>query len=243
VIVLGVALGAIGLGDLVAGLSGRLEARPRPQAALAVTVGSSALLGLLVGLGLAGSGILTLLLAVASAAWMGARRPDRWSASRATATLWGVAAAAGLLILTSGLWPEADGGSVARWLVNAPFPTLQRQDPALVIFAVGAALWLLATGNALVRLLLAAVGTDAGEAEQHLRGGRIIGPMERVLIFGFLLAGQATAAALVVSAKSLLRFPEMRAEQDRIDVLTEYFLVGSFASWLLALVPVPFAGT
>ena len=51
------------------------------------------------------------------------------------------------------------------------------------------------------------------------------------------LAGQVTAASIVVAAKGLLRFPELssRRDQARIHLLTEYFLVGSFMSWLVAL--------
>ena len=61
--------------------------------------------------------------------------------------------------------------------------------------------------------------------------------MERLLILALALAGQVTAATVVVAAKGLLRFPELQArrEQERIHRLTEYFLVGSFASWLVAL--------
>jgi len=41
--------------------------------------------------------------------------------------------------------------------------------------------------------------------------------------------------------KSIIRFPEINAQKARengnigIDDVTEYFLVGSFASWILAL--------
>ena len=40
-----------------------------------------------------------------------------------------------------------------------------------------------------------------------------------------------------VAAKGLLRWPELSSptEQDRVHRLTEYFLVGSFVSWLVAL--------
>ncbi|OOK63287.1 hypothetical protein BZL29_8559 [Mycobacterium kansasii] len=46
-------------------------------------------------------------------------------------------------------------------------------------------------------------------------------------------------AGAVVAAKGLIRFPELSAQKGRngevgIDEVTEYFLVGSFASWLLA---------
>ncbi len=67
--------------------------------------------------------------------------------------------------------------------------------------------------------------------------------MERVLILGLGLAGQLTAAGLVIAAKGLIRFPELQAKRDDtttveavgIDKVTEYFLVGSFVSWLIAL--------
>jgi hypothetical protein len=77
----------------------------------------------------------------------------------------------------------------------------------------------------------------AGDPETQLKGGRLLGPMERVVIVGLGVAGQLTAASIVIAAKGLLRFPELSSdrEQERIHRLTEYFLVGSFVSWLLAL--------
>ena len=96
----------------------------------------------------------------------------------------------------------------------------------------------------LVRLVLAATDTvspalhaTSEDPEQQLKGGRLLGPMERLFILGLGLGGQWTAAGLVVAAKGLLRWPELRSESDqaRIHRLTEYFLVGSFVSWLVAL--------
>ena len=81
----------------------------------------------------------------------------------------------------------------------------------------------------------------------HRRGGRLIGPLERYLILGLALAGEPTAASLVVAAKSILRFPELasvarredRGERlDRVDAVTEYVLIGSLVSWAVALAPV-----
>lgn len=95
-----------------------------------------------------------------------------------------------------------------------------------------------------MRLVLTAVGTKFSPAEQRLRGGRTIGPIERLLVLGLGLAGEPTAAALVISAKGLLRYPElvgMRSEPGSsartIDVVTEYLLIGSLTSWTLALFP------
>ncbi len=86
-------------------------------------------------------------------------------------------------------------------------------------------------------------GETRGEPQpsDRLKGGRLLGPMERLLILGLGLAGQLAAATAVVAAKSIIRFPEINAQKARenggigIDEVTEYFLVGSFASWILAL--------
>jgi hypothetical protein len=50
------------------------------------------------------------------------------------------------------------------------------------------------------------------------------------------LSGELTAAAVVVAAKGLLRWPELRSAQAQGPTpVSEYFLVGSFASWLLGV--------
>jgi len=101
----------------------------------------------------------------------------------------------------------------------------------------GAVLFQISTANIAVRLLLDAVGVPAVTNEKKLKGGRVLGPMERLFIVGLGLAGSLGAAAVVVAAKALLRYPELQRterEEGPTDV-SEYFLVGSFASWLLAL--------
>jgi len=85
-------------------------------------------------------------------------------------------------------------------------------------------------------VVLASVERDVPSGAEPLKGGRIIGPMERWLIFGLVLAGAATAAGLVVGAKGLIRYAEIRGAE--IEWKTEYLLVGSLTSWLLALLPV-----
>lgn len=98
--------------------------------------------------------------------------------------------------------------------------------------------------NAIVRMVLTAAGADPETSEQQLRGGRVIGILERWLILGFVLSGHPTAAALTVSAKSILRFPELseKARSDdtnkvSLNTITEYLLLGSLVSWTLALLP------
>lgn len=107
-----------------------------------------------------------------------------------------------------------------------------------VVLVAGVLLAQFGTANLLVRLLLERLGVPAPDHEKRLRGGRFLGPMERLLIVGLALAGNLEGAAVVVAAKALLRFPEVReasrgAAGGASDV-TEYFLVGSLASWIVA---------
>jgi len=133
----------------------------------------------------------------------------------------GVAAAPSRL----GAWLEG-----SRWLAAAGL------DAGELLLVLGGAVVLLATANVLVRGVLLATGVELPQAEGELRGGHLIGPLERLLIYGLALAGQWTGAALIASAKSLLRFPELtREDQARIHTVTEYFLLGSLTSWLVAL--------
>ena len=84
---------------------------------------------------------------------------------------------------------------------------------------VGVVLLQLVTGNQLVRLVLGSVGAvkPAGEPQpsDKLKGGRLLGPMERLLILGLGLGGQLAAATAVVAAKSIIRFPEINAQKAR----------------------------
>ncbi|BBZ77946.1 hypothetical protein MANY_32830 [Mycolicibacterium anyangense] len=173
-----------------------------------------------------------------------------------------------VLIVLSGLGSTV-GGPVAAWVRWASLPGLGTVEPARVVMVIAVVLLQLVTGNQLVRLLLGSVGSvkPAGQpqASDRLKGGRLLGPMERLLILGLSLAGQLTAATAVVAAKSIIRFPEINAQRARengasgiggqersdpgittggqersdpgitIDDVTEYFLVGSFASWIVAL--------
>lgn len=136
----------------------------------------------------------------------------------------GVVMVAGGGIASDPALPAALGGSfVGDW------------DAARTTLVCGVLLVQLATANIAVRLVLDAVGVPAATNEKKLKGGRVLGPMERVFIVVLGLAGAGTAAAVVVAAKGLLRFPEVRREINGPSDVTEYFLIGSFASWLVAV--------
>lgn len=76
--------------------------------------------------------------------------------------------------------------------------------------------------------------TSADDAEAPpLRGGRYIGPMERVLMVVLGLAHAWPVVAALMAAKGLVRFPEISADRGE-GSRAEEFLVGSLASWGIA---------
>ncbi len=138
------------------------------------------------------------------------------------------------------------GGEAQRWLDENPFGVLAGLEVDRALLLLGVLLVQLSTGNVIVRLVLRATGTvDPARGASHdatrtLKGGRLLGPMERLVIVGLGIAGNLTAASVVIAAKGLLRFPELQSKRDdpsepSIDEVTEYFLVGSFVSWLVSL--------
>jgi hypothetical protein len=197
--------------------------------------------------------------------------PERWVDALAVAVLallvlaWGhtvtrgfasgpawvpLAVLGGSLLLALAVSPAATPaqGLLGRWLAATPFPPLSGLDADTALVLLGVLLVQLSTGNVVVRLVLSATGTvdparprGRDVPSYRLKGGRLLGPMERVFILGLGIAGQLTAAAIVVAAKGLLRWPELQAARDEdptgtgLHQVTEYFLVGSFVSWLVAL--------
>ena len=59
--------------------------------------------------------------------------------------------------------------------------------------------------------------------------GRVIGWLERSLLYGLILAGAPGAAAVVIAAKSIARFPAFSEEK-----FAEYYLIGTLLSFLIA---------
>ena len=83
----------------------------------------------------------------------------------------------------------------------------------------------------------ASTGTteESGAPDSGLRGGRWIGPVERLLLAGLGLAGAYQVVAALMAAKGIVRFPEISADAGK-GSRAEEFLVGSLTSWGLAFV-------
>lgn len=154
----------------------------------------------------------------------------------------------------TGLWPVGLlGVTVAACVVVAPArsrPGLlgsvweaygPRADVSIdvLLLVAGCLLFLLESGNAVVRIALRAemgerVLPATGDAPSTLKGGRLIGPLERILVFALTLAGAYTLLAAVLAAKGIVRFPEISRDGEGGD-RAEYFLIGSLVSWVTAL--------
>jgi hypothetical protein len=236
--VLAILLIAVGVGDVSRRL---VSARWLPPVAALAVIAACLLL---CGLWHLGDVPLLVVAAAASIAWLlSCDRAERTGRHQALPlTVFGGAVVA--LILLCGLASDV-GGLVGRWSTWSGLTDGIAADRVVMI--IGVMLIQLATGNQLVRLVLGSVGAvkpvGQPQASDRLRGGRLLGPMERLLIVGLGLGGQLAMATAVVAAKSIIRFPEISAQRTReigdpgigIDDVTEYFLVGSFASWILAL--------
>jgi len=207
--------------------------------------------------------VLALMLGVAAAAvWMELSRRTQRTGHGALAALASFAVLVVGLIGFSGA-ASPPGGPLADWLTWADLPGTTTPSPARLLVLTGLVAFNVATANVIVRLVLLAIGAlrpdmvaastptfspaAPGQPVDRLKGGRLLGPMERLVILGLGLAGEFGAAGIVIAAKGLLRFPEIQAAARSnasggypggpagIDDVTEYFLVGSFVSWLIAL--------
>lgn len=241
--VLAALLVAVGLTDLLRGRSEVGQAAgPRRWTALAAGVAVLVLLALLAGVRSLEQSLQLVLAAAVLVAWVltedDAREHQRRHGLPVGVLLGGLA----VLVVLSG---RGQGGDsvLSRWLEGSAFPRLAALRADRFLLLLGLALVQLSTGNRLVRLVLTSIGAlrvpASPQAADRLRGGRLLGPMERIFILGLGLAGQVTAAGIVIAAKGIIRWPELQAtspdQRVGVDEVTEYFLIGSFTSWLLAL--------
>lgn len=233
-IVVAAALMAFGVADVVA----EVPVRAGWLRALASAVASAAATASLVAAGgaswrwVAAAGVLAV---AVTSTW---RISCRWALASECSTVvplgWMALVLAGAFSVSGTAQGVAD--PLRGW-----FTGLDLQGPRSAdqfVLAVGAAVFLIASANQLVRLVLQAAGTPAVRGESALKGGRFLGPLERLFIAGMVLGGELTGAAIVVAAKGALRLPEIRSSdalaQGETDSVTEYFLIGTFTSLLVA---------
>lgn len=172
-----------------------------------------------------------------------------------------VVLAAALVIMFLFLEPALPNasGPFANWFDQARPSVLNHLTFSTLSLGLGGVLFLLNSSNIVVRLVIErtdiehqidrTVGehdddddhVDEQEREQRqieahtpLKGGRFLGPLERILILSLGIAGQFAGIAAIVGAKSIIRFPEI-SKSNQQGAAAEYFLIGSGISWGLAL--------
>lgn len=103
-------------------------------------------------------------------------------------------------------------------------------------FALTAAgvIFLCESTNIVVRMVIRGAGANIMASGESLKGGRILGPIERIFILAMGLSGEILAITAVVAAKGILRYPEISGSKNGNKA--EYVLVGSFVSWAIALI-------
>ncbi|WP_333816808.1 DUF3307 domain-containing protein [Tabrizicola sp.] len=147
-----------------------------------------------------------------------------------------------------GLWAPGtlitgeDGGILGTGLWSSETALPVSHLPALMLVLTGLILATRAGGFA-VGLLMEpfAPHLGKGDAGKSLPGaGRVIGHLERGLIFALVLFGQAQGVGLLIAAKSILRFGAVKDDRR----LSEYVIIGTLASfgWALILAYATLAG-
>lgn len=147
----------------------------------------------------------------------------------------------------NGFIVEWHSGSTSLILRELPLPALS--------MGIGITLFLVESANIVVRAALRPTEVDDAHASAidmparrwwqakpnvvaptgvvDLRGGRLIGPLERVLIVGLTLVGFLPIVVGLIAAKGIVRFPEISNDVNG-GAKAEYFLVGSLVSWTIA---------
>ncbi|HVE72219.1 MAG TPA: hypothetical protein VNI54_12690 [Thermoanaerobaculia bacterium] len=126
--------------------------------------------------------------------------------------------------------------------VERTFFTLPFSNQRIAVACIVVALMFLTVngGTYVVRGLLKKSGAvpkvTSGENQgaidmREFNRGRLIGALERTLLFAVVIAGSFEALGFIVAAKGLIRSREFELSRD----MTEYFLIGSLASVLIAL--------
>lgn len=189
------------------------------------------LIGVLVGIVLLG--VLTgapgeaLIAVVVGAMWL-------WTMPDAQpGTYWPAVALAIVSVGTTVLLPRrSDGWMLGGVDIRTPIGAIPFD---VAVLATGAVVFLLESGNLVVRAALDREGAWRPEGSTGgFRGGRLIGPLERVLVFLLMLVQAYPLLAALLAAKGIVRFPEISKDGETGD-RAEYFLVGSLVSWVMAL--------
>jgi hypothetical protein len=86
--------------------------------------------------------------------------------------------------------------------------------------------------NIAIQKLLTPFRPEAEADEKSNHAGRLIGTIERIIMFILIALGQFAAIGLVLTAKSIARYDRISKEKD----FAEYYLLGTLVSTLIVIV-------
>jgi hypothetical protein len=137
------------------------------------------------------------------------------------ASAWALAGLGVVVVLTLFVFDPlqpAPSGPFVNWFEQAAPGFLAGMSFPSFATAIASFLFLLNSANFVVRILVDLTGVEVAPDDENvtparkrvgLKGGRFLGPIERILILALGLAGQFGAIAAVVGAKSIIRYPEI----------------------------------
>lgn len=97
------------------------------------------------------------------------------------------------------------------------------------------ALFLTVPSSVIMQKVMSRWGDEIEDDKSSLKGaGNYIGMLERILIFIAILTGTLQVIGFLLAAKSVFRFGDLTRSSDR--KLTEYILVGTLLSFLIAII-------
>jgi hypothetical protein len=116
---------------------------------------------------------------------------------------------------------EPDLFARGLWSGIAPLPALMALSAGLIAAT--------RAGGYAIAMVMQPWETEAPEGLPG--GGRLIGLLERALIFLLVLTGQAAGIGFLIAAKSVLRFSDTKDDRR----ISEYVIIGTLASFLWAI--------
>lgn len=112
---------------------------------------------------------------------------------------------------------------------HLPIQNIDILNSISIPVAVLASLWCLKPTNIIIKLTLERYKIGKTESCESIKNaGALIGNLERIIAFAFVLIGQYEAVGFIIAAKSLLRF------KDTDTAKTEYVLAGTLLSFGIA---------
>jgi len=114
--------------------------------------------------------------------------------------------------------------------ISIPFSAIYNPKFLLLITALIA---VTSVASVITGILISKWTPEDNAKESLDNAGSYIGMLERLFIFGFILANQWSGIGFLLAAKSVFRFGDLSNAKDR--KLTEYVLIGTFISFGLAI--------